>query len=395
LAQMALAAGLYAGPVKGNKSLPWVGAWPPEHGVCCPLVLPITDKPRVLITFYRSYLVAADLAPITALFRALSAKGYAPLGLFVPSLKAPEAAGWLRRQVAYLEPSAIVNATAFSGIGSTGTSPLDAAEVPVFQVALATSTRKVWADAERGLSPTDLAMHVVLPEVDGRIMGGVASFKEPGKRDPDLEYSRFAHRAHADRIDAIVRRVDGWVRLGDMPNSDRRVALVLSTYPGKDWNMGHAVGLDAPASANQILEDLTGAGYTASSPDDLTKALLARSLSWPVETYQRALKALPQALQDALAEVWGAIEDDPDVIDGAFRFAAVPCGNTWVALQPERGSPELRDDEYHDLARTPRHAYVAFYLWLQQQADALVHIGAHGTLEWLPGKSVANAGLGP
>lgn len=391
LAQMALAAGLYAGPVQGAKVLPFLGAWTPEHGVTCPAYAQSAqDKPRIIVTFYRSYLVAADLAPVHALFRAFRARGYDVVGLFVPSLKAPQAAGWLRRQVAHLRPAAIVNATAFSGKDGDGSSPLDAGNVPVFQIALATSTRKAWAEAERGLSPADLAMHVVLPEVDGRIMGGVASFKEPSARDQDLEYSRFAHAPEQNRVDAIAQRVHGWLRLAQTPVAHRRVALVLSTYPGKDWNMGHAVGLDAPASAHAILQDLGDAGYDVETPDTpLSEKLLARTETWRLEEYDQALKRLPKALTDDLVAAWGPPESDPDVDSGAFHFAVTHCGKVMVALQPERGTPDLRDDDYHDLSRVPRHAYVAFYLWMQVHTDALVHVGAHGTLEWLPGKSVA------
>ncbi|APZ51799.1 cobaltochelatase subunit CobN [Salipiger abyssi] len=394
LAQLALAAGLYAGPVRGAKHVPEVGAWLPEHGVCCPLLLPARaesdNAPRVLLVFYRSYLVADDLAPLETLAAAFRARGYGVMGLFAPSLKSPDAAGWLRRQVAQLAPDAIVNATAFSGIGSTGSSPLDAGGVPVFQVALATSDRKAWSEAARGLSPADLAMHVVLPEVDGRLSGGVISFKEPAPRDPDLQFSRQAHRPAPERVAATVNRVDGWLHLARTPRHERRVALILSTYPGKDWALGHAVGLDAPASARAILSDLATEGYdVAPAENDLPQRLLARETGWDLDAYKTALATLPEPLQNDLHETWGAPEDDPDITDGSIRFAAIRQGKALVALQPERGLPGARDDEYHDLARTPRHAYVAFYLWLHRQADALVHIGAHGTLEWLPGKSVA------
>ncbi|MBB95185.1 MAG: cobaltochelatase subunit CobN [Rhodobacteraceae bacterium] len=395
LAQMALAAGLYAGPVPGSKALPTMGAWAPDPGVHDPddadVEGPAPDTAsRILITFYRSYLVAADTAPIAALISALEARGHRVRALFAPSLKAPGVAPWLAAQVTRFAPDAIVNATAFSGRGTEGASPLDIAGVPVFQAALATSSRTAWATSQRGLSPADLAMHVVLPEVDGRIMGGVVSFKEPEPRDPDLEFARLAHRPDPDRIRALVARVDGWLRLSRMPKADKRVALVLSTYPGKDWNMGHAVGLDAPASAQAILSDLAGAGYAvAPPPADLPRALIARAVSWPVSDYTAALAHLPEPLRDALTHAWGAPEDDADVRDGAFRFAAVECGTAMVALQPERGTVQTRQDAYHDLARVPRHAYVAFYLWLHGRVDSLVHIGAHGTLEWLPGKAVA------
>ena len=390
LAQMALATGLYAGPVPGSKSLPPMGAWCPERGVFDPSDVGPKTQPRVLITFYRSYLVSADTAPVEALYKAFTDNGYDVRALYAPSLKAPDAAAWLRAQIEGFAPDAIVNATSFSGRGDDGASPLDAGNVPVFQVALSTARRKDWVASERGLSPADLAMHVVLPEVDGRLMGGVVSFKEPSKRDPHLEYSRFGHVAENERIAATVARVDAWLRLARTPAAERRPALVLSPYPGKDWNMGHAVGLDAPASAHAILSDLAAAGYDVQPvADDLPDMLLARSVSWPVADFLAALARLPEALRADLADAWGDPSNDPDVQDDAFRFAAVPAGKAMVALQPERGAPKTRDDDYHDLSRTPRHAYVAFYLWLQTQADALIHIGAHGTLEWLPGKSVA------
>mmetsp|Transcript_23928 Transcript_23928/g.43536 ORF Transcript_23928/g.43536 Transcript_23928/m.43536 type:complete len:938 (-) Transcript_23928:5-2818(-) len=388
LAQMALASGLYAGPVQGAKSLPTVGAWTPAHGVTCP-VLGIEDtRPLVLITFYRAYLAAADLSAVEALYNALDQRGFRTLGLFAPSLKAPDAAGWLARQIAHLKPCAIVNATAFSGKGSKGASPLDVGNVPVFQVALSTATRDMWAEADRGLSPADLAMHVVLPEVDGRLFAGVTSFKEPQARDPDLQFARYAHKADLERVGAVADRVKAWVDLAARPAAKRRPALVLSTYPGKDWNMAHAVGLDALASADAILDDLSSAGHMVKTDTtSLEDALATETLEWSLADYRAALADLPQSLQDDLAAAWGDPADEAR--GGNFKFPALRRGRALVALQPERGTPETRDDDYHDLARTPRHAYVAFYLWLQSQADALIHIGAHGTLEWLPGKSVA------
>jgi len=390
LAQMALAAGLYAGPVTGAKTLPEVGAWTPEDGVTCPAIARFKcDKPLILIAFYRSYLVAADLAPIDALFVELRKRGFDVLGLFTPSLKAPGAREWLERHVRHLEPAAIVNATSFSGRSGAAPSPLDAAGVPVFQVALATSTRDSWDAAERGLSPADLAMHVVLPEVDGRLLAGVASFKEPGVREADLEFSRYAHTPVQERIEAIADRVAAWQRISVMPAQNKCVALVLSTYPGRDWNMAHAVGLDAIASAEAVLEDLKDAEYHIETGKPLHSALATERIYWPMDAYRNALASLPQSLRDALDAAWGAPETDDNAGAGGFSFSALRRGNALVALQPERGRSDAREDEYHDLSRVPRHAYVAFYLWLREQADALVHVGAHGTLEWLPGKAVA------
>lgn len=396
LAQLALAAGLYAGPVRGAKTLPQVGAWTPEEGVICPLAAwpAASGKPRAVITFYRAYLAAADLGPVEALFPALRARGFDVAALFVPSLKAPDAAGWLARQVRTMAPDAIVNVTAFSGIGASGASPLDAAEAPVFQVALSTAARSAWAEAERGLSPADLAMHVVLPEVDGRLFAGVASFKESGARDPMLEFARPAHRAEPLRIDAIADRVAAWTRLRREPAADKTPVLVLSTYPGKSWQMAHAVGLDALASAEAILDTLGQEGWQTAPGTPLQQALGTEIIEWPLAEYEAALSGISETLRNDIEATWGAPETDPAFQNGTFRFAATRRGKAVIALQPERGKPESRDDDYHDLSRTPRHGYVAFYLWLRRavKADALVHIGAHGTLEWLPGKAVALSG---
>ncbi|SFL33878.1 cobaltochelatase subunit CobN [Shimia haliotis] len=399
LAQLALAAGLYARPVPGSKALPDHGGWTPETGLTDAQANRDPSKPLIALTFYRAYVSAADTAPIEAMFDEFRGRGFDVIGLFAPSLKVPASAKWLAETLTALSPAAIVNATSFSGKGDNGTSPLDTTDAPVFQVALATSRQKAWAESERGLAPADLAMHVVLPEVDGRLFAGVSSFKEPGKKDAELEYSRFAHRAVSERIAAIADKVESWVCLGTKSNAEKRVACVLSTYPGKDWNMAHAVGLDPLASVEAVLEDLATAGFDTKAPEpngsalhgNLGETLLTETLTWPLEDYQSALTTLPQDLQGDLYDVWGAPQDDPCCAEGAFAFRSVRSGNVLIALQPERGSDQLRDDEYHDLSRTPRHSYVAFYLWLRHtlKADALIHVGAHGTLEWLPGKSVA------
>ncbi len=388
LAQLALAGGMYCGPVIGEKTVPDFGYYHPDTGAT--QTAPASDRPRVFVSFYRSYLTAADTEPVDALIRALEAGGFDAIGLFANSLKNPAAADWIRAQAADHAPAAIVNATAFSAQGADGApSPLNASGCPVFQVALSTARRKEWVEAERGLSPADLAMHVVLPEVDGRIFAGVASFKQPGRKDPELEYSRFAHRADAGRIAAVVARVAAWHRLATTAPEEKRLAVVLSTYPGREWNLAHAVGLDALASTDALLNALAEEGHDTGTRPDLGKALLDRYMSWPVAEYRAALARLPDAMREDLSAAWGAPETDPACQDGAFHFAALQSGKTTIALQPERGDVAARDDEYHDLARTPCHGYVAFYLWLTGRTDALIHVGAHGTLEWLPGKSVA------
>ncbi|KEJ90518.1 cobaltochelatase subunit CobN [Sulfitobacter donghicola] len=387
LAQLALAAGLYAGPVLGAKTVPDCGFYDPDTGGL-PAVDPKGDT--VAVTFYRSYLTAADTAPIDALIKRLRNRGYNAVGIFAPSLKSPVARDFLPSALAQLDPVAVINATAFSGRGDDGSSPLDAQGCPVFQVALSTARKKDWAESERGLSPADLAMHVVLPEVDGRLFAGVISFKAPDKKDEHLQFSRFSHRADTGRIETVIDRVESWHRLSKTEPAERKLALVLSTYPGREDQIAHAVGLDALASVEDMLKTLASAGYDVSLASGFGQSLSQQTISWSLAEYHAALASLPNDLQGDLQTAWGAPEDDPLFADGGFNFPAQMCGNALVALQPERGAIDARDTDYHDLARIPRHSYVAFYLWLREQGyHALVHIGAHGTVEWLPGKAVA------
>jgi cobaltochelatase CobN len=389
IAQLALASGLYAGPVPGEINIPEMGFYDPVCGVLSSLP-DVSGRPHALVTFYRAYVAAADTAPIDALIAALRQKGFDAYGAFAPSLKAKGVADWLKRHFAERPPAAIINATAFSAMGDDGTVPFDAAACPVFQVALSTARRENWAASLRGLSAADLAMHVVLPEVDGRIFLGVVSFKSQGTRDADLQFAVAAHQPDMARVNAAVERVVAWSRLAMTPNSDKRLAIILSSYPGRPHQVAHAVGLDALASTETLLSDLAVAGFDVQTPVSLAQALQLEPLTWSIADYRAALAQLPRNLRDDLANAWGTPEDDPQVSAGRFRFTALTRGKAIIAVQPERGNAATRDADYHDLTRVPRHAYVAFYLWLRAQGiHAMIHMGAHGTLEWLPGKSVA------
>jgi cobaltochelatase CobN len=389
IAQLALASGLYAGPVMGETDVPDMGFYDPGQGVL--KVLPLSNgRPQALVSFYRSYLTAADTDPIDALIAALGEQGFDAHGVFVTSLKAAGVADWLGAQFAARPPALIVNATAFSATGEDGTTPFDAAACPVFQVALSTARRADWAASARGLSAADLAMHVVMPEVDGRVFSGVVSFKQPGERDGELQFSHLSHRADKERVAAVADRITSWHRLAAKTAHDKQLAIILSSYPGRPHQVAHAVGLDALASVEILLGDLAAAGYDVATTEALEQRLMSQELRVGVAEYRELLAALPLELQAGLAAAWGAPDNDPAVADGQFRFRGFRAGRAIIAVQPERGEVLRRDADYHDLSRTPRHAYVAFYLWLRQQRiDALIHMGAHGTLEWLPGKSVA------
>jgi len=355
-------------------------------------------SPVVPIIFYRATLLAADTAPIDALCAALIARGLAPAPLFVTSLKDGDAADFLRTALDLLAPAVIVTTTAFAAGGNIGEpTPLDGPGVPVLQVVSATTRRAAWRESARGVGAADLAMHVVLPELDGRVLAGVVAFKDPLPPQKELAFTALASRPEADRIAMAADRIAALARLRAMPRRERRIAVLMPDYPGAPGRTGYAVGLDVPASMLALLDDLAAAGYGVSGAPktarDLLDALAAGTVDakLSIAEYESLLQRVPGAAVARLHAAWGEPEDDPDAGDGAFHFRAARFGNILVALPPDRGRSGERRADYHDPALPPRHALVAFGLWLQQvtKADALIHMGAHGTLEWLPGKAVA------
>ncbi|MBV8837341.1 MAG: cobaltochelatase subunit CobN, partial [Alphaproteobacteria bacterium] len=320
----------------------------------------------------------------------------APAPLLITSLKDAAAAEFISNALARLSPALIITTTAFASRNDAGEpTPLDAAGVPVLQAVIATTKRAAWADGARGLGASDLAMNVVLPELDGRILAGAIAFKDSVQHDMELAFTALANRPEPDRIDHVADRVAALVHLQRTPRSERRIAVLMPDYPGAGGRSGYAVGLDVPGSIVALLGDLGVAGYAVSDAPPTSRALLeaveagSADAMLPLAQYRRELKQMPAEVRDAIAAAWGDPADDPDVRDGAFRFRARAFGNIIVALPPERGRSESRRADYHDPALPPRHALVAFGLWLRGRADAMVHMGAHGTLEWLPGKAVA------
>ena len=349
----------------------------------------------VPIIFYRAMLLASDTAAADALYEALSARGLVPAPLVVPSLKEEAAARFLRGALERLDPALIVTMTAFAAGNAAGETALDGHDVPILQVISATTRRAAWRDSARGLGAADLAMHVVLPELDGRILAGACAFKDSLPTEDALAFAAVTSRPEPDRVVMVADRIAALVRLRALPRDERRVAVLMPEYPGAPGRSGYAVGLDVPESVRVLLADLADAGYDVANLPNNSRALLdalaGDEAVLTLAQYEGLLANVPADAATRLREGWGEPAADPDCRDGVFRFRAGQFGRLWVALPPDRGRNADRRADYHDASLPPRHALVAFGLWLRHVAkvDALVHMGAHGTLEWLPGKAVA------
>ncbi|WP_412508846.1 cobaltochelatase subunit CobN, partial [Roseovarius sp. SYSU LYC5161] len=391
-------------------------------------------QPVVPLIFYRALVQGAGLNPINRLTKSLLRAGLNPLPVFVASLKDPVSTATLDHLFTAAPPSVILNCTSFA-VGSPHEgddgpqNPLTlsaANEAPVLQVVLAASSEEAWQSGLNGLSARDIAMNVALPEVDGRLLSRAVSFKDEAFFDDATQCPVATYRAQGDRVEFVARLAANWARLRHTPEADRRVALVLANYPNKDGRLANGVGLDTPAATVHALSLLGEAGYRVMDPpadsDALMQRLMAGPTNWLTDRadrqggvqmsmadYQIDYDQLPWALREAVESRWGPPESDPfhipgEVDCGHFALSVLQFGNVVVGLQPARGYNIDPTDTYHSPDLVPPHNYLAFYFWLRNQlrADAIVHMGKHGNLEWLPGKALAlssecwpEAALGP
>ncbi|QNT77888.1 cobaltochelatase subunit CobN [Entomobacter blattae] len=342
------------------------------------------------VIFYRSHLLSGDHKAIDCLLETLKEEGFGVLACFVSSLKDLTVRHFIAEHLAKLKPDIILNATFFASRDDHfANSPLEAANCPVIQLFQPLNTEELWQKSYRGLSQTDMAMQLVLPELDGRLAGTAISFK--------TEHNGLAFNApYLPGIRQTVEQAKKWCLLRKTPPHKRKIGIILSDYPGIEGQKGHAVGLDSFASLSSLLATLQGAGYTLSAPLPETETLIQALCHEPaqaflsIEEYNPLFKTLPLLLQDTVLQHWGPPE--AEAINGSFHLRFIQTGHITCLIQPDRNPAHTdRKALYHDPDTPPCHTYLACYLWLlsQQGVQGLVQLGTHGTLEWLPGKAAA------
>ncbi len=399
------------------RELPRVSVYHPEHGTSALQHWQAewrVGAPVAALLFYRAHLQAGNLAAFDALIAEMKKAGLSPLPISLSSLKESECRRAVEELLAHSGAAIVLNTTGFAiasldaGGSSEGALGLGR---PVLQVIVSGGNAEDWQSGQTGLSSRDLAMSVVLPEIDGRIITRAVSFKGLARRSRRAEALVTEYQIVPDRAAFVAELAARWVELARTPPGERRIALVLANYPARDGRLGNGVGLDTPASTVAILRALEQAGYvTTDLPNDgpelmarLTSQVTNELSSMParpalqslsVQDYVAFLRSLPPAIGGAIERRWGPVEHDPRFRQGRLVISGMQLGNTFVGIQPARGYEVDVTTTYHDPDLVPPHGYLAFYAWLRQvyRAHAIVHVGKHGNLEWLPGKSVA---LGP
>ncbi|MCY3879606.1 MAG: cobaltochelatase subunit CobN [Rhodobacteraceae bacterium] len=385
----------------------------------------IEGQPICAIVFYRALLQAGSTAPVDDLIDALRQRRINPLPLYAVSLKDPVSSATVVKLMAGSTPDFVINLTSFA-LGSPGQSSfdwkptiLDQPGRPVLQTILASLSEEAWEDSDSGLPARDIAMHLALPEIDGRITARAIAFKSETRRDEATQCPVTNHMSRPDRVEFTADLAANWIALAKRSPSDRRVAVLLANYPNRDGRIANGVGLDTPASAVRVFEAMRAEGYDCGEVPQDSAQLMRLLLAGPTNQLDRSRCAgcrlaladyrthyakLPASLRHAMETRWGPPESDPSLLAEEFILPVHRFANLAVVIQPARGYNIDPAETFHSPDLPPPHFYLALYFWLRfsYRADAVIHLGKHGNLEWLPGKATAlsascfpEAALGP
>ncbi|TPN87030.1 cobaltochelatase subunit CobN [Aquimarina algicola] len=397
------------------KIIPDLFLYHPKEGIYNPRTV-LSKKKQAIIFSYRSYYLSNNLAPIHSIIDAIESQGVSTVVLMAAGYREHD----IQQQIVDLlkryrieRPQVIINTTGFSvqGFQDTSQSLFDVFNVPVIQAIMGSCNRESWFEGNFGLPPTDIAMNIALPEVDGKIISKVISFKESKEKDALTDSEVVSYVPNLEGCQFVAKMAKAWINLQQKTNTEKKIALVLPNYPNNNSRLANGVGLDTPQSTVQILAQLADENYVLASdyPKTTNELMdkLTNSVTNSLETIntlneRHAIKLeevvfyqyynqLSKTLRDTIEAQWGDPKESPNYQKGCFLIPGFVSGNVLVSIQPSRGYDLDLQASYHSPDLPPPPAYLAYYIWLQHEfkADALVHIGKHGNLEWLPGKSVA------
>ena len=387
----------------------------PDAGVFASILV---DDPLgvVAVVFYRAHLISGNTTFVTDMLTSFSSVGLNAYAVYAYSLRQDgteqdaKVVDILRSLGADVVVSTMLAAGSFDEEAfSWDPGALMTLDIPIVQALISTQPRDVWEESSFGLSPIDVAMSVAVPEFDGRIISFPVAFKELIDDDIDFGAEIFGYRLDFERQERLSRLVLRLCRLRRVANRDKKVAVVLSAYPTKRSRLGNAVGLDTPVSTINILQRLKDAGYTVGDfpkDGDLLMEMLGETLDYhsplgfgsrndvaltfPTQSYLSSFENFPAEVKEQLQRDHGLAPGEAYVKEGKLHLQALRFGNILICIQPPRGFGDNPIAIYHSPELAPTHHYLSFYRYLDEveQVDAIVHVGKHGTLEWLPGKSV-------
>ena len=419
-------------PAAEPKILPWEGIYHPRfpQGIELQDYLQQNCQPgrvTVGVPFYRSHWLSENTLFVDAIIASLEKQGVNVLPVFLQTMRDEEldckGLPWTIdnyfRQDGQPLVDVLISLLSFSHYttsspkaeGGTTDSCLEKLGVPVLKAISSMNNYQNWYETIQGLSPLDVCMSVALPEFDGTLITVPVATREEGKTDPLTGASIIYYQPIPERVDKAARMAINWGKLRHKPNSEKKVAIIFHNYPPRNDRIGCAIGLDSPASVWNILRDMQEAGYVLEAlPKDgqeLIENIIKRVTNdrrWSSaeqmarlavdgvtpEEYETWFKNFPAAVQKQMNGDWGKAPGEVFNYGERLLIPGIINGNVFIGLQPPRGFGEDPAKIYHSPDASPTHHYLAYYRWLRDdfKADAVLHIGTHGSLEWLPGKSV-------
>ncbi len=379
---------------------PYVWDWKDEKG------------PKVGIILYRALFLSGDLSLANAIVKKFRALGLVPRTLWVSSLRDP----YVKRNVCSIFQSekikAIVTTTSFSSVEHSNSyseiNMWDKLNIPVFQLLTSTKNKENWLNSKRGLSPLDLSMQIVLPELDGRITTRPCAFRTVKQSHSSLSTYIHSLDPEPENIEWVAKHVKNWIELQHKKPYKKKVSLVLANYPIRNGRIANGVGLDTPSSTIEILKWLKETGHDVGKsiiPENgnkLIKEILKKRTNNPetnhnnpldylsLNVYTKWWNKLPEKAKSPIVKRWGYPEDATDLEEKGFPIYGIEYGNISILIQPSRGYDQESLRDLHSPDLPPPHRYLAQYLWISNihKSNAVVHIGKHGSLEWLPGKGI-------
>ena len=373
------------------------------------------DCPWIGIAFGKHNLDSGNTSHLDIIIDRFESKGFNVLPVYgYPSEKPIEM--FLFDEKGASRVHAVIGMSLKVGMNPQAANPiLSRLGVPVINaITLYTQSREKWEKSPVGLDILERTWQVACAELGGLIQPTVIASKENVlDRETGIEYVE--ERPIPERVDRLVARVKAWTNLQEKPNKDKRVAVIYYNYPPGKQNIGAAYLNVLPESLWEILQRLEQEGYDAQGHPETKDGLfndihkhgrnignwaaseidkLARSgqaILIPINVYKQWFEELPEGFQRSVLKSWGSVDRSNIMVwQGNIVIPAVRYGNILFTPQPSRGWEQDVKKLYHDVTLPPHHQYIAFYLWLKKGfgADAVSHIGTHGTHEWLSGKEV-------
>ncbi|WP_320674668.1 cobaltochelatase subunit CobN [Prochlorococcus sp. MIT 1341] len=370
------------------------------------------EGPRVGIIYYRALYKAGDTYLPETLNSSLRNQGIVPRALCVSSLNSSKIKRAIINLLKEEEIQAILMMTAFSSVkienAYRGSELWGTLNVPLLQILTSSNSKSDWEESSIGLTPIDLSIQIVLPELDGRIITRPCGFKEVQTLDKNLCTAINTLKPYQPSIEWVVNHTNAIINLRKTHNRNKKIVLILSNYPIKDGRIANGVGLDTPESVVQILIWLKENDYNLGkfeiprNSKELINLIQRSRTNSPESSHKPPLtylnydlyfnwwKKLNEKAKGPIIDRWGEPRESQELEKDGFPINGIVFGNVAILIQPSRGYDATRIEDIHSPDLPPPHRYLAQYYWINNifKADAISHIGKHGTAEWLPGKGV-------